>query len=94
MYSIKNIEDSEDLNELVALNKQVDDMRLQDKLDKQNFHEKIKNLQEPLIDTFKTTSEILTKTLTETYKINNKVKENLNEKGLELMVDKGMIATY
>ena len=41
-YSIKNGEDLENLNELVSLNKEVDELRLQDKVGKQNFHENIK----------------------------------------------------
>ena len=53
-----------------------------------------KNLHGPLIDTIKDTSEILTKTITETYIINNKAIENLNEKVLELMNYKGMIPPY
>ena len=41
LYSIKNREDSEDLEELVQLQSKVEEVRLQDKLSKQNFHEKM-----------------------------------------------------
>ena len=43
LYPIKNREDSENLNELVSLNNQVDKIELQDKLGKRNFHGNKKN---------------------------------------------------
>ena len=43
MYSIKNIEDLKDLNELVSLQGQVKAVRLQEKLGEQNYHQKSKN---------------------------------------------------
>ena len=49
---------------------------------------------EPLTDTLKKTSENKTKTITENSINNNKAIENLNEKILELINDKGMIAPY
>ena len=49
---------------------------------------------EPLTDTLKKTSENITKTITENSIINNKAISDLNEKILELMNDKGMIAPY
>ena len=42
LYSIKDREDLENLNELVSLQDQVKTVRLQDKLGEQNFHENIK----------------------------------------------------
>ena len=69
-------------------------VRLQDKLGKQNFHEDMKEVFEPMTDAIKNTSENITKTLTENFINNNKAIENLNEKILELMNDKGMIAPY
>ena len=39
LYSIENIENLENLNELVSLNNQVHELRSQDKLGKQIFHE-------------------------------------------------------
>ena len=49
---------------------------------------------EPLTNTLKKTSENITKTITENSINNNKTIENLNEKILELMNDKGLIAPY
>ena len=67
LYSIKNIEDSKDLNELVSLQDQVKTVRLQDKRGKQNFHEDMKKVFEPVTKTLENTSENLTKAITETY---------------------------
>ena len=94
LYSIKNREDLEKLKELATLQNQVKAVRLQDKLVKQNFHEDMKKLYEPLTDTIKDVSENITKTITETSIKNNKAISDLNEKTLELMNDKGMIAPY
>ena len=47
-----------------------------------------------MTDAIKNTSENITKTITENTINNNKAIENLNEKILELMNDKGMIAPY
>ena len=94
LYSIKNIEDLEKLNEAISLQKQVKVVRLQNKLGEQNFHEDMTKIFEPLTDTLKKTSENITKTITENSINNNKAIENLNEKILELMNDKGLIAPY
>ena len=92
LYPIKNV--SEKLEELASSQNQIKAIRLQDKLGKQNFHEVMKNLYEPLTDTIKNTSENITKTITETSIKNNKAISDLNEKVLELMNDNGMIAPY
>ena len=63
LYSSKNIEDLEKLEELASLQNQVKTGRLQDKLGEQNFHEVMKKLYEPLTDTIKNTSEKLKKLL-------------------------------
>ena len=94
MFPIRNVEDSQNLNEAVSLQNQVKVVRLQDKLSKQNFHENIEEVFEPLTDTLKKTSENISKTFTETSIKNNKSIENINEKVLELMNDKGLIAPY
>ena len=39
LYSIENVEDLQKLNELVSLQTQVNEVRLQDKLGEQNYHE-------------------------------------------------------
>ena len=94
MFPIRNVEDLQNLNEAVSLQNQVKVLRLQDKLGEQNFHEDMTKVFEPLTDTLKKTSEIITRTITENSINNNKAIENLNEKILELMNDKGLIAPY
>ena len=94
LFAIKNREVLKKLNELASLQDQVKAVRIQDKLGKQNFHEDMKKVFEPMTDAIKNTSENKTKTLTENSINNNKAIENLNEKILELMNDKGMIAPY
>ena len=71
LYSIKNIEDLEKLEELASLRNQEEETRLQDILGKQIFHESMKKVSEPVTDTTKNTSENLTKTLTESSFKNN-----------------------
>ena len=94
MFPIRNVEDLQNLNEAVSLQEQVKVVRLQNKLGEQNFHEDMTKVFEPLTDTLKKTSEIITKTITENSINNNKAISDLNEKILELMNDKGMIAPY
>ena len=94
LYSIKNVEDLKKLNEAVSLQKQVQEVRLQNKLGDQNYHEDINKFFKPMTDELKNTSEKITRTLTENSINNNKAIENLNEKILELMNDKGLIAPY
>ena len=91
LFPIRNREDLEKLNESVSLQNQVKVVRLQHKLGKQNFHEDMTKVFEPLTDTLKKTSENITKTITESSINNNKAIENLNEKVLESMDDKGLI---
>ena len=92
MFPIGNIEDLQNLNEVVSLQNQVEVVRLQNKLGEQKIHEDMTKVFEPLTDTLKKTSESITKTITENFINNNKARENLNEKILELMNDKGLIA--
>ena len=94
LYSIKNVEDLKKLDEAVSLQNQVQEVRLQDMLGEQNYHEDRKKLFKPMTDTIKNTSENVIKTLTENSINNNKTIENLNEKILELMNEKGLIAPY
>ena len=91
LFPIKNREDLEKLNELVSLQNQVKTVGLQDKLREQNFHEDMKKFNEPLTDTIKNVSENISKTSSESSINNNKAIENLNEKVLESMNDKGLI---
>ena len=94
MFPIRNVEDLQNLNEAVSLQNQVKVVRLQDKLGKQIFHEDLTEVFEPLTKKLKKTSEIISKTITETSINNNKAISDLNDKFLELMNDKGMIAPY
>ena len=94
LYPINNREDLQKFDEAVSLQNQVNEVRLQDKLGDQIYHEDAKKLFKPMTDAIKNTSETITKTLTENSINNNKAIENLNEKILELMNDKGLIAPY
>ena len=94
LYPFKDIEDLQNLNELVSLQNQVKVVRLEDKLRKQNFHENIKKLFEPVTKSIKDVSEEVTKTMTENSIKNNQTIENLNNKLLEIMNDTGISATY
>ena len=84
----------ENLEELASLKIQVEYLRLQDKLGKQNVHEVMKNLYEPLTDTVKGTSPDITKRMTEISIKNIKVLENLNNKLLEIMKVRGVMASF
>ena len=94
LYSIKNREDLENLEELASLQNQVKVVRLQDKLGEQNFHEDMKKVFEPVTKSLANTSENLTKVITETSIKNNLAIENINDKLLEIRNDRGILATY
>ena len=61
LYSIKDRQDLEKLNELVLLQDQVKAVRLKDKLGKQNFHEDMKKVFEPVTKSLEKTSQHITK---------------------------------
>ena len=94
MFPIKDREDLEKLNKLVSLQDQVKTVRLQDKLGKQNFHEDVKKVFEPVTRSLEKTTQDITKTITESSIKNNQAIENLNNKLLEIMNDRGIIASY
>ena len=94
LYSIKDREDLENLNELVSLQEEVKVVKLQDKLGKQNFHEDMKKVFEPVTKSLENTSENLTKAITETSIKNNLAIENINNNLVEIMNDRGILATY
>ena len=94
LYSIKDREDLENLEELVSIQDQVKVVRLQDKLGKQNFHEDMKKVFKPVTKSLENTSENLTKAITESSKENNLALENLNNKLLKIMNDRGILASY
>ena len=94
LYSIKDREDLEKLEDLVSLQNQVKVVKLQDKLGEQNFHEDMKKVFEPVTKSLQNTSENLTKAITETSIKNNQAIENINNNLLEIMNDRGILATY
>ena len=73
---------------------QVKVVKLQDKLGNQNFHEDMKRVFEPVTKSLENTSENLTKTITETSIKNNQAKENITNNLLEILNDRGILATY
>ena len=94
LFPIRNVEDLENLNELVSLQNQVKVVKLQDKLGEQNFHEDMKKVFEPVTKSLENNSENLTKAITETSIKNNLAIENINNNLLEIMNDRGILATY
>ena len=57
LFPIKDKEDLEKLNELVSLQDEVKVVRLQDKLGKQNFHEDMKKVFQPVTKSLENTSQ-------------------------------------
>ena len=94
LYSIKDREDLENFNELASRQDQLKAAKLQDKLGKQNFHEDMKKVFEPVTKSLENTSQDITKTITETSIKNNQAIENLNNKLLEIMNDRGILESY
>ena len=85
LYSNKNKDDLEKLNKLVWLQNQVKTLRLQDKLGKQNFHDDMKIVFEPVTKTFKDASEDITKIMMVTSKENNEANVGINNKLLDIL---------
>ena len=94
LYSIKDREDLEKLEDLVSLQNQVKVLELQDKLGDQNFYEDMKKVFEPVTKSLEDTSQDITKAITETSIKNNLAIENINNNLLEIMNDRGILATY
>ena len=94
MFAINNREDLYKLEELVSLQDQVKVVRLQDKLGKQNFHEDMRKVFEPVTKSIENTSENLTKAKTDSSIKNNRAIENVNNKLLEIRDDRGTLASY
>ena len=76
MYAIKNNDDLEKLEQLVSLENQVKVLRLQDKLGKQNFHEDMKQVLQPVTKSLENTSQDITKTIMEPSPNDNKALGN------------------
>ena len=94
LFPFRNVEDLQKLNEAISLQNQIQEVRLRNNLGNQNYHEDIHKFFKPMTDELKNTSEKITKTVTENSINNNKVIENLTEKNLEMMNDKGMMTPY
>ena len=94
LYAIKKNDDLENLDELVSLENQVKFVRLQHKLGKQNFHEDMKKICEPVTKSLENTSQDITKAITESSSNNNKAIENSNNKLLDVMNDRVILAIY
>ena len=94
LYSIKDREDLEKLEELASLQNQVKAVRVQDNLGKQNFHEDMKKVFEPVTKSLENTSQDITKTISETSIKNNQARLKLNNKPLEILNDRGILAGY
>ena len=94
MFPIKNIEDLQDLSELVSIENQVEFVKLQDKLGKQNFLEDMKKVFEPVTKSLEKTSQDISKTIMEASNNNDEALKNLNNKLLEIMNDRDVLATY
>ena len=48
MFPVRNVEDLQKLNEAISLQKQVQEVTLQDKLGEQNYHEVAKKFFKPM----------------------------------------------
>ena len=94
LFQIKDREDLEKLEGLASLKNQVEEWRLPDKLGEQIFHGNKKIVFEPVTDMKNKTSENLTRALTKSSIKNIQALENINDKLLEIMNDRGKIASY
>ena len=94
LFAINKREDLENFNELVSLQDQVKAVRLQDKLGKQNFHQDMQEVFEPVTKSIRDVSQDVTETMMITAKENNQALENLNNKLLEIMNDRGILTSY
>ena len=94
LYSIKDSENLEKLEELASLQNQENEARLQEKLGKQNFHQDMKSSCEPPTDTIEDTSRDTTKTITGTSIENKKTLDTSNNKIMEIMNDRSIMASY
>ena len=94
LFSIKNKEDLQRLEELASLQNPVEETQLQVRLVKQNLHENIKKVIEPITNTTKNTSENITKMMMLTSKESNKAIGNINDKLSEIVNDRVIKAWY
>ena len=93
LFSVKHREDSGKINDLVSIQDQVKASRSQEKLGKQNFHEDVQKVLEPVTKTNKHAYRNVTSTMTESSKENNKALSILSDKLSELINDRGILAS-
>ena len=93
LYSIELGEGLEKLNELVSLKDRVKAVRLQDKQGKHNCPEDMKKVFEPATETTNNVSDDSTKTLMIISTEINPELDKLNTKLLEIMNDRGPLAS-
>ena len=93
LFSIKNREDLEILIDLISWQDQVKALRLQDNLGKQNSHEDMKKVIEPVTRSIKDVCQGVTGAMTEASFENNRTLENTNIKLLGRMNDRCIIAS-
>ena len=91
---MKNSEEIEKSNELVSLEYHVTELSSKKFWVNKTFTRILKKVFEPATDTIQNTSEDLTKTITLTSKKNNKTVENLIDKLLKIVNDRGILASY
>ena len=89
----KKRQEVKDLNELALLKNQEEEFRLQDEVGKQNFQEDMKKVFEPVTKSISDVFEEVTKITTESSN-NNKEREDLNNKILGKMNDRGILESY
>ena len=78
---------------MVSLEDQAKAVKLQDKLGEQNVHEDMKKVFEQVTKSLENTSQDITKSITETFSSNNKAIKNSKNKLLEILNDRGILAT-
>ena len=93
LCSIKDREELEKLNKLVSLQNQVQEVRLQDKLGKQNYQYESKELIKPVNKSIQDSSKDIKRAITESSVKNNEALEILNNKLLEILNESGIIAS-
>ena len=94
LYPIANAKDSQKVDNLVSSENQLKVVRLQDKLAKQNFHEDMKKVFEPVTRSLENTYQDITKAVTETFIKNNQALEKLNKQLLGIINDRGILASF
>ena len=94
LFSFKTREDLDETEEVISLPNQVEALRLQDELCKQNFQEDLKKCLSPSVNILKMYLCSITRGMTETSKEENKALLNLNDNVLEILNDRGILASY